>query len=117
MVIHNFHLMRVFTLPLETNAPLLIDANAMLAGAIAFERLQAVARGQRQIPQRPRAMNLRQLAERHALNLRRQAVVCFSAAKGVRSPGTQNLRSQRDHIGSRYYVNCPAEFQCFRFGI
>lgn len=58
----------------------------MLAGAIAFERLQAIARGQRQISQRPRAMNLRQLAERHALNLRRQAVVCLPLPKAFGLP-------------------------------
>ncbi len=36
VVIHNFNVVRVLTLPAEANAPLLIDSNAVLSGAVAF---------------------------------------------------------------------------------
>ena len=49
MVIHNFYVMRVFALPAETNAPLVIDADAVLTRAVAFESFKAVAGWQHQI--------------------------------------------------------------------
>ena len=43
MVIHNFYFMRVFALPGEADAPLVVDADAVLSRAVAFESFQAVA--------------------------------------------------------------------------
>lgn len=89
MIIHNFNVVRVFAAPAEANAPLVIDADAVLANAVAFQGFQAVAGRQRQIAQFARAINLRELPQGHALNLRRQAVVapplpqplCFPASE------------------------------------
>lgn len=46
MIVCDFDLLRVGSIPCETNAPLVIDANAVLTGTAAFQRLQSVARRQ-----------------------------------------------------------------------
>jgi hypothetical protein len=71
MVIHNSNVARVFTVPAEANAPLVVDADAMLSGAIAFQGFQAVAGRQGQVTQFAGAIKLRELPQGHALNLRR----------------------------------------------
>ena len=43
MVVHNLYVVRVFAGPAEADAPLVVDANAVLATAPAFESFQAVA--------------------------------------------------------------------------
>lgn len=43
MVIYDFDFVDVFAFPTKAEAPLVIDANAVLAAALAFKRLQAVA--------------------------------------------------------------------------
>ena len=53
MVVHDFHLLRVAAAPDETNPPLIIDADAVLAGPVAFQSLQPVARRCKQIAERP----------------------------------------------------------------
>lgn len=75
MVIHNFNVKSVAVLPVETDPPLVVDANAELTGAVPFEQFQTVPRRQAQIGQLARAMKLRELAEGNALNLRRKTVV------------------------------------------
>ena len=42
MIIYNFHIIRIMVTPLETNAPPVIDSNAVLSFPIAVERLQPV---------------------------------------------------------------------------
>jgi len=46
MIVHDLDLARpgLAGRPLETDAPLLIDANGILSGTISFERLEAVPR-------------------------------------------------------------------------
>ena len=43
MIIANFNIFRVITIPDETNAILVIDADGVLAGAIPFERFKAIS--------------------------------------------------------------------------
>ena len=75
MIIHNFNVVRVFAEPAEAKAPLVVNANAVSASAIAFQGFQAVAGRQGQVTQFARALKLRELPQGHALNLWRQAVV------------------------------------------
>ena len=72
VIINNFNVKRIFALPPETNAPLVIDPNAMLAFAIHFQRFQMIARWNSQIVQTPRLADQKQFPPRHSLNLRRQ---------------------------------------------
>jgi len=56
MVIHDFHVQRIFSLPTEANPPLVIDADAVLAHAITLQRFQSVAGWGAQVVQPPRLM-------------------------------------------------------------
>jgi hypothetical protein len=75
MIIHNFNFVRVFTVPTEARSPLVVDADAVLSGAVASQRFQMIAGRQGQVTQFARAIKLRELSQGHALNLWRQAVV------------------------------------------
>ena len=70
--------MRVLTLPAETDAPLVIRADAMLAGAVSPECFEMVAGRHAQISQPARAVDLGELAQGDTLNLWRQAVTAFT---------------------------------------
>ena len=43
MIVNDFHVMGISLAPDETNAPLVVDANAVPSGAIALEHLQPIA--------------------------------------------------------------------------
>ena len=43
MVVDNFNLMRIFLNPEEAKAPLVIDTNTVLTGAVALQRFQVIA--------------------------------------------------------------------------
>jgi hypothetical protein len=74
MVIHNFNVVGAAFMPSEANPPLVIDADAVLPGAPTFESFQAVSGREPQVAQLARAVQLGELPQGDALNLRRQAV-------------------------------------------
>jgi len=53
VVTHYLDVFRTCRRPAEADTPLIIDANAVLAGSIAFQRFQSVARWDPQIIQAP----------------------------------------------------------------
>ena len=62
MVIHNLDVFRTSRRPTKTQTPLFVDADAVLASAIAFQRLQAIAWWNPQIIQSCRDFELPELA-------------------------------------------------------
>ena len=56
MIVHDFDVLRVAVLPTETNSPLIIHSNAVLALAIAFQRFEAVSGRDSQLPKLRRSM-------------------------------------------------------------
>lgn len=60
MVIHNFHIINIAVRPLETNAPLVINADAVLPFAVTFKRFQMIAGGLLQVIERPRPVQSKQ---------------------------------------------------------
>jgi len=58
MVVHDFDVIGVATIPAKTNAPPIIDTDAELAFSTALERLQAIARRYPQVVQVPGAMQI-----------------------------------------------------------
>src|SRR5690606_19179933 len=62
VIIHDLDVDRVTVLPAETNAPLVVHADAVLPGAVAFQSLQPVARRCPQIEQRLCPVQQEQLA-------------------------------------------------------
>jgi hypothetical protein len=51
VIVHDFHIERLPIVKAEANAPLIVDADAVLPGAIAFQRLQPVSGRALQITQ------------------------------------------------------------------
>ena len=70
MIIYDFNLLGASIVPDETHPPLIIDADAVLPSAAAFQRLEPIPRRRRQIRKLLRLMYLTQLALRHPLDLR-----------------------------------------------
>ncbi len=73
MVIDNLDLERVRSLPSKADPPLLVDSNAVLPGAIAFQRFQAIARRHAQVIEAPGLIQQQELAPSHALNPGRES--------------------------------------------
>ena len=69
MIIHDLDLVGVPITPDETNPPLVIDANAVLSGPVSRQRFQPVAGWHTQILQRPRTVQVFELAPRRVLNV------------------------------------------------
>ena len=72
MVVHNFHVQRIFALPAEANPPLVIDTDAVLPVPVALQRFKPISRWSAQILQAPGLVQQQQLSPSRPLNLRRQ---------------------------------------------
>ena len=72
MVIRDFHVVGVAVFPAETDAPLVVDADAVLAFPVAFERFEPVARRHAQVFKRRRCIEQDELAVHHSLKALRQ---------------------------------------------
>ena len=65
MIVDDLHIDGAVTSPYEADAPLFIDANRMLSLAVAFERLQTIARRHPQIAERFRVVQHVELSSRY----------------------------------------------------
>ena len=72
MVIYDFDFVGVLTFPAKAKAPLVIDANTVLAAAVAFEGFQAVAGRQTHDVESVGGIELEELSSRGALDVRWQ---------------------------------------------
>ena len=72
MIIDNFDVVRIAMAPDKTDAPLLVDANAVLTCAVASERFQTVAGRHSQVLQCPSGMQHLQLVQSLFLDLTRK---------------------------------------------
>ena len=79
MVVHNFHVKCILALPAEADAPLVIDADAVLAVPVTLQRFESITRRGAQIVQPPRLVQQQQFPPRDPLNLRRQTPGSSSA--------------------------------------
>jgi hypothetical protein len=68
MIVRGLHLVRVAVTPNETNAPLVVDADAMLARAVAAKRFQVIPGRRRQIGEAVRRIELAELSQRYSFN-------------------------------------------------
>lgn len=72
MIIDDLNIEGVAVFPAKTDPPLIIDANAMLAGPIAFELLQPVARWNPEILESLGSIDEPQLAKHRPVQLGRE---------------------------------------------
>jgi len=61
VIVNNLDVECISALPGKTEPPLVVDANAVLAGAIPFQMLQTIARGRSEIAKFDGAVQLPQL--------------------------------------------------------
>ena len=92
-------------MPAEAEAPLVVDADAVLSRPTAFQGFQAVAGRQGQVTQFARAIELSEPPQGHALNLRRQAVITPPRPQPLRLPASEAGNhsvslSSRDNMSS-----------------
>jgi hypothetical protein len=67
VVVHDLYVLGTNWRPCETDPELVVDADAVLAGPIPFERLETVSGRDPQIVQTPGDLELTELASRHRL--------------------------------------------------
>lgn len=101
MVIYDFDFVDVFAFPTKAEAPLVIDANAVLAAALAFKRLQAVAGRKAHDVESVGGIELEEFSSGSALDVGRQVTRSRAAEEffclGVGEAfdhGTQRRRSR-----------------------
>src|SRR3990172_1093266 len=66
VVIHYLYVFSACFRPAETDAPLIIDADAVLTGSVALQRLESVSRRYPQVLQAAGDLQLPELSTRHA---------------------------------------------------
>lgn len=77
MVVRDLDLVSVALSPLEADAILIVDANAVLALPVAFQPFQTVAGRQQQVSQRSRRVQHLQFLQRCLVDTRRDAAAAF----------------------------------------
>ena len=68
MIIHDLDFIRIASAPYEAEPPLIVDSDAVLAGAVALERLQAISGRNAKILQPLGRLKVEQLAPGNALD-------------------------------------------------
>jgi hypothetical protein len=68
VIIHDFDFVRIAAAPYEAESPLIVDADAVLAGAVALEPLQSISGRNAKVLQPLCCMKVEQLAPGHALD-------------------------------------------------
>jgi hypothetical protein len=78
VIIYDLDIERVAVFPPETNPPLVVDANTMLARAVALEFLQTVAGWHPEVDQLFGGVDEPELAQDGAVELRRESADWFT---------------------------------------
>ena len=109
MIVDELHVVGIARHPPKADAPLIVDADTVLAGTVAFELFQPIPRWHAEILQRFGRIYGDQLAQHRPLEIRRIATNAFSVEEALRVP----IREALDHQSiittgvinvNRYYV-------------
>jgi hypothetical protein len=93
VIVDDLYVVRIAGTPPKTNAPLIVDPDAVLAGPIALQRLQPVARRNTQKVESRSGIDLQQLAMRYSLYVGRKA----STMPALKEPLCFFVRKALDH--------------------
>ncbi len=102
MVINNYYLVRIGAFEAKTNPPLIIDADAPLATAIAPESLKPIARWHTERLQMDRRIKHAEFPARQPLNVLRQFPGKPTLPDGLGFLVTETPDHGRNTNGSRY---------------
>jgi len=76
MIIDDFHICGVATMESETQAPLVIDTNTVLASSTAFQKLKPITRRNSQIVNPARPVQLFEFASSYAFDICETSDAC-----------------------------------------
>jgi hypothetical protein len=93
MVVADFHIVGVLSLPAEADAPLVVDTDRVLSRSVSSKRLQTITGWHSKIVQRARSVQLHELPQGDTLDLGRKSVRTFASPKALRS----TARETSDH--------------------
>ena len=116
MVVRNFNVIHIAAFPAKANAPLVVDADAVLTGPAATPSFQPIAGRSQQIAKRPGMMQVQQFAPGRALNIRREltrrlAVKDLAGFVGGEAHYHEAIISRHD--SNVKIVACPGCRSCF----
>jgi hypothetical protein len=94
MVINDFNILSAMTRPAETDAPLIIDPDAVLSLPLAPQSFQPIAGGNAQVFETGGDLELAQLAARHDRALKTPDALSARKGFGVGTP------KRSDHVQS-----------------
>ena len=95
VIVDDLDVVRVAVLPPEADAPLIVDANAVLPGAIPFQLLQAVAGRDAEVLKLLRGVDEAELPEQRPLEVGREAADALALKQALGVPISETL----DHPG------------------
>lgn len=101
MIICDFHLLCIAVAPDEANPPLIIHPDAVPANPVTFESLQPISGRGKHIPQKPRPVQIFQLAPGRILNIWRQFAGTFATEDPLRLLARKTSNHIGDSIASR----------------
>ena len=104
VVVNNFNIARAVRFPAETDAPLVIDPDGILAFAIAFESFESIAGWYSQLGQFGDRMKLSELAQSSALDIRRKGADFLQPKQpggGIAGKGADHALAFTDNNGRR----------------
>jgi hypothetical protein len=93
VIVDNLNVISIAGAPSETDAPLVVDPDAVLAGSIAFQRFEPIARRDAQEIQSRRSIDLQQFSMRNSLHVGRKASAMLAQEEPFRLP----VRKALDH--------------------
>jgi len=91
MVINYLNIFIMSIHPTETNPKLIVDANAVLTGAVPFELLQTVAGRDAEVFELLRGINQREFAQHQTLELAGKATHKFATEQSLAVPIGETL--------------------------
>jgi hypothetical protein len=106
MVIYDLDIERVLSLPAKADPPLLVNADAMLPGAISLQSFQVIARGRAQVVQATGFIQQQELASSHALNPGWESSRGFILKQALRLRAGK-ASYHRDDYNARRYTSKP----------
>jgi len=68
VIVHNLHLVRIAGMPPEADPPLVVHADAVPPASVAAQLLEAITRGNPQVPDLLGRIEYQQLPQRHPTN-------------------------------------------------
>ena len=98
MIVNDFNLLWSGFRPDKTDAELVVDANAVLPGAVAFQRFEPVARGHPKIIKPKRLMQVQQLPARRSFYRTE-----LEDAAVIEERFSSSIAKRADHGSARYY--------------